>query len=74
MPDPIGNYTFVVYVEDRGEPGAGNDDFWIQVRDKDGELEADLSIPSPALGEAITLQGGNIVVPHKSKGRGGGAR
>jgi uncharacterized repeat protein (TIGR01451 family) len=74
MPVPVGNYTFIVYVEDHGEPGAGNDRFWIQVRDKDGDLETDLSFPSPALGEAITLQGGNIVVPHKSKGRGGGAR
>ena len=31
-PEPIGNYEFGVYVEDRDEPGDGTDRFWIEVR------------------------------------------
>jgi len=29
--DPIGNYEFIVYVEDWGEPGKGVDQFWIEI-------------------------------------------
>ncbi len=71
---PLGNYSFVVYVEDHGEPGAGNDRFWIEVRDKDGVVESDLSLPLPTSTGSATIEGGNIIVPHKSKGKGGGAR
>jgi len=28
--DPIGNYRFVIYVEDHGTPGAGADRFWVE--------------------------------------------
>lgn len=66
--DPVGNHGFVAYVEDHGEPGAGGDKFWIQVTDKDGAIIVDLSIQEPAAGaggNAETLVGGNIVVPHQ---------
>ena len=59
-----GNYTFTAYVEDHGEPGS-SDRFWIEVRDKDGNVVADLSVASGAPANAETLQGGNIVVPRK---------
>jgi uncharacterized repeat protein (TIGR01451 family) len=68
-PDPVGNYNFVVYVEDHGEPGAGADRFWIQVKDKDSNVEPDLSMPPLASAGAETIEGGNIVVPHET-GRG----
>ncbi|UCH58259.1 MAG: hypothetical protein JSV61_08520, partial [Anaerolineales bacterium] len=65
-PEPIGNYQFLVYVEDHGEPGAGSDRFWIEVKDKFGNVIA-LSIAREATTNAETLQGGNIVVPHGAK-------
>jgi hypothetical protein len=36
MVEPLGNYTFVAYVEDHGTPGSGVDRFWLQVYDRDG--------------------------------------
>jgi hypothetical protein len=62
---PVGNYEFIVYVEDRNEPGSGNDRFWIEVRDKDGNLVSGMSLASPATTNAEQLKGGNIVVPHR---------
>ena len=62
-PEPIGNYKFLVYVEDHGEPGSGADRFWIEVKDKDGEI-APLSMPRDAVDNAEVIDGGNIVVPH----------
>ena len=59
MSEPEGNYEFIVYVEDRNEPGTGVDRFWIQING--GE-----SISMPAELNAIELIGGNIVVPHKA--------
>ena len=59
-PEPEGNHEFLAYVEDRGEPGAGNDKFWIEVSDDDGNL----SMMTPAQDNPKTLDGGNIVVPH----------
>ena len=38
-PAPEGNHEFVVYVEDRDEHGTGTDRVWIEVVDKDGNLE-----------------------------------
>jgi hypothetical protein len=64
MDEAVGNHAFTVYVEDRGEPGAGTDRFWLEVRDKDGVL-VDLSFDRPAGDHAVVLGGGNIVVPHK---------
>jgi hypothetical protein len=64
--EPLGNYTFTAYVEDRGEPGNGFDRFWIEVWDRDNIVEPDLSMVDPAIINAETIQGGNIVVPHAS--------
>ncbi len=62
---PEGNYEFIVYVEDRNEPGTGTDGFWIEVRDKDRNLVSGMSMASPATNNAEELRGGNIVVPHR---------
>ncbi len=67
MPDPEGNHTFTVYVEDHGTPGAGADRFWIEVRDKDGVLVAALTVGPDPQTDAVTLMGGNIIVPHQTK-------
>jgi hypothetical protein len=56
-PEPIGNYEFIVYVEDWGEPGKGVDKFWIEVIDG-------ISMERPAIINTVTIHGGNIVVPH----------
>ncbi|MCH7808082.1 MAG: hypothetical protein IIB60_02555 [Planctomycetes bacterium] len=68
MADPEGNHSFLVYVEDHGEPGAGFDRFWLQTYDKDGNIILDLSIDDTATGNAETIIGGNIVVPHEQSG------
>jgi len=63
--DAKGNHQFVVYVEDHGEPGTGVDQFWLEVKDKDGNILDGLSLDRPATSNSETLTGGNIVVPHK---------
>lgn len=65
--EPVGNHGFVVYVEDYGEPG-GNDRFWIRVLDKDRVTVGELSMEEQAADNAVTLQRGNIVVPHTPGG------
>lgn len=70
MVDPVGNYEFVGYVEDHGEPGAGLDRCWLQVFDRERLLVGDLSMDETADSNAETMIGGNIVVPHVT----GGAR
>lgn len=64
-PDPVGNYEFITYVEDLNEPGKGYDQFWIEVYDKDRNTVTDMSMNSPVSANTVTLDGGNIVVPHK---------
>ncbi|CAG0996743.1 Serine-aspartate repeat-containing protein D [Methanosarcinales archaeon] len=63
--DPKGNHEFIVYVEDRNEPGNGIDRFWIRVKGQDGKPIAAMSLNDPSSTNAIALSGGNIVVPHK---------
>jgi len=63
-PDPIGNYEFIAYIEDRNEPGSGADRIWIRVKDKDGLPVEVMSMAEPAQGNAIDIAGGNIVAPH----------
>ena len=55
----VGNIPFKVYVEDQNEPGTGHDRFWIQTTGYPS-----LSMSATASGNAVTLNGGNIVVPH----------
>ena len=55
----IGNIPFRVYVEDRNEPGTLTDRFWIQVAGC-----VDLYMTEPAGTNAVSINGGNIVVPH----------
>jgi hypothetical protein len=67
METPQGNHEFIVYVEDRNEPGKGIDRFWVQIKDRDGVVIEEMSMPP---GAAVPennedLQGGNIVVPHR---------
>jgi hypothetical protein len=61
--DPEGNYEFIVYVEDWGEPG-DMDQFWFEVKDKDRVIVPVMSMDRPATENTVTLGGGNIVVPH----------
>ncbi len=70
-PEPQGNYEFLVYVEDRDEPGTGVDRFWIEVKDKDREVVPAMSMAREATDNAVELNGGNIAVPH---GAGGGGK
>jgi hypothetical protein len=74
MIEAEGNHEFTAYVEDRGQPGAGADRFWLQVRDKDGNLIAELSLSPDARTNAIPLSAGNIVVPYAGGGSGKRAR
>ncbi len=61
-----GEYTFTVYVEDRKEPGAGYDQFWIEVKDPNGNVVLKASMPRSSGGGAapLTILGGNVQVPH----------
>jgi hypothetical protein len=63
-PEPVGNHTFIVYVEDGNEPGTAVDRFWIEVLDKDNLVIPVMSMDPPAKDEATDILGGNIVVPH----------
>ena len=55
-----GNHTFIAYMEDHGDTG---DRFWLQVKDKDGNVILALSLDEPAANNATLIGGGNIVVP-----------
>ena len=88
--DNEGNYPFLVYVEDHGEQGCSqdpSDEFWIEVKDKDGNvvLEVDDNVvggldepdSDPAGldgsdGDDTPIECGNIYVPHGKGGKGGG--
>jgi hypothetical protein len=62
--EPIGNYEFAAYVEDRNEPGTGTDRFWIQIRDKARLIVPPISMSMPGAVNAVRISGGNIQVPH----------
>ena len=64
MVEPFGNYRFVTYVEDWNEPGAGFDQFWLEIQDRDSVVVLDMSMDRPGSENTVTLGGGNIVVPH----------
>jgi hypothetical protein len=61
--DAQGNYEFTVYVEDHNDTGAGTDRLWIQARDKNDLVIDVMSMPRPASGNSILIEGGNIFVP-----------
>jgi hypothetical protein len=64
-----GGYSFRVYVEDRQEPGAGYDRYWIEVKDPSGVIVAKADIPAPAATNAVPIVGGNIQVPQPQSGK-----
>ncbi len=64
--EPIGNYEFLVYVEDHDS--TDSDRFWIEIHDKDGNLITIMSINREAVDNAVEIGGGNIVVPHTPGG------
>jgi hypothetical protein len=70
-----GGYTFLVYVEDNAEPGAGADKYWIQVKDPSGVVVAKATINPAATGaspgptNAQLIVGGNIQVPQPQGGK-----
>ncbi|MDW7753874.1 MAG: MBG domain-containing protein [Brevefilum sp.] len=53
----LGGIPFSVYVGDCNEPGTGVDKFWVRGMDR-------LALEKPAPTNAVTIGGGNIVVPH----------
>ena len=78
--DTEGNQPFLVYLEDHGEQGCNQDptdEFWIEVKDKDGNVVLEVNDPEsdPAGPDAATdgddepIECGNIIVPHKPKGK-----
>jgi hypothetical protein len=67
MVEAEGNHQFMVYVEDYSTPGVDTDRLWLQVLNKDGTVLSDLSMNEPAVDEAETIDGGNIVVPHRPR-------
>jgi hypothetical protein len=68
MRNAVGELTFTAYVEDRGEPGAGIDRFSIETRDNSGNVLPSLTIGTDVAGDAVSIDGGNIAVPHTNKG------
>jgi hypothetical protein len=64
MIEPEGNHEFIIYVEDWNEPGSGNDQVWVEVHDKDGNVIDEISMPRPADENTVPVGGGNIVAPH----------
>ncbi|MHC5112464.1 MAG: cadherin-like domain-containing protein [Planctomycetota bacterium] len=75
--DTEGNHTFLTYVEDHGDQGCGQDpvdEFWIEVRDKDGIVVLEINGPNsdPAGdngsdGDDEPIMCGQIIVPHENQ-------
>jgi hypothetical protein len=63
--EAVGNHEFLMYLEDHNEPGRGFDQFWIEVYDKQGNVVLVMSIHRDAQSNTVTLDGGNIAVPHQ---------
>jgi hypothetical protein len=62
--EAVGNYEFLVYIEDRNEPGNGVDRFWIEVKDKARNVVPVMSMPREATEHAEDLHDGEVFVPH----------
>ena len=69
MHRPDTKCTFTLYVEDRGKRGK-SDRVWLQVKDRDGALCADVSLADPAADAAETLKGGSILIRDAKRGGG----
>jgi hypothetical protein len=59
-----GNFSWSVYVEDRKEPGAGFDYFWMKLTDPSNALVSAVSMSTPITSNMKTITGGNIQIPH----------
>ena len=70
LAQPLGNYEFLTYVEDHGEPGTGVDRFWIEIRNRDGDVVTIMSMARDAVDNTVIIDGGNLVVPHSNQGAG----
>jgi hypothetical protein len=69
LTNKCGNYSFTVYVEDRKEPGAGSDRYWMEVKDPNTNLPVlQVSMLKPAETFAKIIDGGNIQVPQPQSG------
>ena len=76
--DGSGNHPFLVYVDDHSDEGGNQDpadEFWIQVKDKDGNVVLETNGPDsdPAGeegedGDDVSIENGNIFVPHSGGG------
>jgi len=58
MDEPQGNHEFRAHVEDAGD----TDRFWIEVRDKDGQVIVDASLPGSGADNAIEIVDGDISI------------
>jgi len=78
--DQTGGNQFLLYVEDHGEQGCSQDPvdtIWIEVKTKGGVVLLQLNGPEPVDndptpgvdGDDEPIECGNIVVPHKPKGK-----
>ena len=59
--EALGNHEFIVYVQDGDDPVA--DTFWIEVKDRDRAAIAVISMTLPASETAVSLTGGQVIVP-----------
>jgi len=77
--DNAGNHPFLVYIEDHDDQGCNQnpvDEFWIEVKDSDGNVVLEVNGPdSDPAGEDTATDGddepiecGNIFVPHNPSG------
>ena len=62
--EPIGNHEFITYVVDHGEPGKNVDRIWIKIMNQGNTIDV-MSMDDPGANNAVVINGGNIVVPHK---------
>jgi len=65
--DNTGGQQFMVYVTDGNNPGTLSDTFWFTVLGRAFTLDNGNKVADS--GEIVTLNGGNIVVPHVAPGR-----
>lgn len=56
------DHTAVVYVEDRGDPGAGLDRVWVEMRDAAGELVPEMTFDRPPTDTAEEIIAGEVEV------------